>query len=98
MTSVFELLAKIHDAVQNMPANFSTRANSIYSTFTWPPAVDESLLLTELMTGISTGISVLSTLTGDDVVAAGGAFISGMISEGMAAAQSSATEANNLSM
>lgn len=81
-----------------MPANFTIQADALYSNFTWPATSDNNFLLGEVMTGISTGIAVVSTLTGDDVVAAAGALIGGLITEGMAAAQSDADAANDLSV
>jgi hypothetical protein len=87
----------IYDAVRTVPENFSSRATDIQSTFNWPPETDNSLFWTELLTGISTALTVAGTLISEPA-AAGASLLAGLISGGIAALPSDSDTQSNLTI
>lgn len=67
----------------DMPANFSNLAPSMFKDFSWPPSPDMSLFWSEILTAISTMLVVVTTLIGDVPITAMGAFLGGMVTEGL---------------
>ena len=73
----------VYTATGAMPSNFSNLAEAMYEDFTWPPPPDMSLFWSEFLTAISTMLIVVTTLTGDVPITAMGAFLAGMVTEGL---------------
>jgi hypothetical protein len=89
----------LYTATGDMPSNFSNLAESMYKDFTWPPPPDMSLFWSEFLTAISTMLVVVTTLTGNVEVTAAGAFLGGMVTEGLNAINDvDSTAADNLSL
>lgn len=89
----------LFDAIGELPLNFSLRADIVWNTFTWPPPPSMNLFWEEFLTAISTMLIVFTTLTGNVGITAGGAFMAGMVTEGLnGILQPDSTSHNNLSM
>ncbi|KAJ5798433.1 uncharacterized protein N7503_007729 [Penicillium pulvis] len=89
-----QIMRALYTATGDMPANFSNLAPSMYKDFTWPPPPDMSLFWSEFLTAISTILVVVTTLTGDVPVTAMGAFLGGMVTEGLNAIEEADSEAS----
>lgn len=102
LMSISNLNAVMHTlylATGNMPSTFTARGSNMISDFTWPPPPDMSLFWTEFLTAISTMIIVVTTATGDVPVTAAGAFLGGVVTEGLNAMSQPDNQAqNNLSI
>jgi len=94
-------MTSIYTAVGAAPGNFSAYSSQIFDTFFWSDPQSDTFLWIEILTGISTAISVLATVSGNPEIGGAGAFFAGAISEGINAlsqSQSQSSPASNLSM
>ncbi|KAJ5116978.1 hypothetical protein N7456_001326 [Penicillium angulare] len=99
ISNLNNVMRALYTATGDMPANFSIFSQDMYTEFTWPPVTSMDFFWEEFLGAISTMIVVVTTLSGDVPVAAFGAFLSGMITEGVTAIEQTGSQAaNNLSI
>ncbi|KAJ5261058.1 hypothetical protein N7478_011653 [Penicillium angulare] len=99
ISNLNNVMRALYTATGDMPSNFSNLAEDMYTAFTWPPAPSMDLFWEEFMTALSTMLVVVTTLTGDVPIAAMGAFLGGVVTEGLNAILATDSQAaENLSL